>query len=52
MKIQVQYDVLSAIVDLAAGKVEDVQIWPTALEPRDGEYEFVVVGTQLPATRD
>ena len=51
MKIQVQYDVpVSATVDLAAGTVEDVRIWPTAIESRDGEHDFVVVGTQLPAT--
>lgn len=53
MKIQVHYDVpVSATVDLAVGMVEDVRIWPTAIEPRDGEHDLVVVGTQLPATHE
>lgn len=53
MKIQLNYRVpVSAIVDLDHGRLEDLLLWPTALERQSGEHDVVVIGTQLPATQE
>lgn len=51
MKVQVNYKVpVSATIDLDEATIDEILVWPTGIERGDGEHDFLVAGTQLPAS--